>query len=141
MLFFFIFVVKFMKKQDYINYWKTAAEKDWVVVDNLFKKRNYPQCLFFAHLVLEKLLKAHWVKDNKSDNPPRIHNLVKLAVQTKLKLTSDNLIHLDIMNDYQMEGRYPDYQFLIYKIATRKNTKNLLEQSNILKQWLLNQLP
>ena len=130
-----------MTKQEYIDYWKISSEKDWVVVENLFKKRNYPQCLFFAHLVLEKVLKAHWVKDNAHDNPPRIHNLVKLASQTQLILTPDNLLFLDRMNDYQMDGRYPDYQFLIYQISTRGNTKILLEEANILRLWLLNQLP
>ena len=41
-----------MNKSDYIEFWKTAAEKDWIVVENLFEKENYPQFLFFAHLVL-----------------------------------------------------------------------------------------
>lgn len=60
-----VFTSKFAKtvimtKQEYIAYWKTAAEKDWEVVQNLFDKANYPHALFFAHLVLEKLLKAHF---------------------------------------------------------------------------------
>jgi len=59
-----------MSKQEYIEYWKQAADKDWVVVTNLFEKANYPHSLFFAHLVLEKLLKAHFVKDNENDHPP-----------------------------------------------------------------------
>lgn len=55
-----------MTRQEYIEYWKVAAEKDWVVVQNLFDKTNYPHALFFAHLVLEKLLKAHFEKTTQA---------------------------------------------------------------------------
>lgn len=64
-----------MSKEEYIKYWKLSAEKDWIVVQNLFDKANYPHALFFAHLVLEKLLKAHFVKDNSSDSPPQEHTI------------------------------------------------------------------
>lgn len=130
-----------MTKQEYIEYWKTAAEKDWEVVQNLFDKANYPHALFFAHLVLEKLLKAHFVKDNPSDYPPRIHNLVRLASQTQLSVAANDLLFLDKMNDYQMEGRYPDYQFLIFKICDRQHTETLLAEVEKIRLWLLNQLP
>jgi HEPN domain-containing protein len=51
-----------MEKKDYIEYWKSTAEKDWEAVGHLFEKGDYLHALFFAHLVLEKLLKAHHVK-------------------------------------------------------------------------------
>jgi hypothetical protein len=91
--------------------------------------------------VLEKLLKAHFVKDNAIDFPPRIHNLVRLAGQTKLVFAANDLLFLDRMNDYQMEGRYPDYQFLIFQICDRQHTENLLAEAEKIRLWLLNQLP
>ncbi len=130
-----------MTKQEYIEYWKQAAEKDWVVVLNLFEKINYPHSLFFAHLVLEKLLKAHFVKDNESDHPPRTHNLVRLASLIHLSFSAEDLLLLDRMNDYQMEGRYPDYQFMIFKICDRSHTETLLGAVETIRLWLLNQLP
>lgn len=130
-----------MTKQEYIEYWKQAADKDWTVVQNLFEKTNYPHALFFAHLVLEKLLKSHFVKDNVTDHPPRTHNLVRLASLTQLTFPANDLLFLDKMNDYQMEGRYPDYQFLIFKICDRPHTENLLIEVEKIRLWLLNQLP
>ncbi len=59
-----------MNKQDYIQYWKASAEKDWRRVNLLFKNRDFVFALFCAHLTLEKLLKAHWVKDNNENYPP-----------------------------------------------------------------------
>lgn len=81
------------------------------------------------------------MKDNASDYPPRTHNLVRLTSLTQLVFSMDDLLFLDKMNDYQMEGRYPDYQLLIFKICDGPHTKNLLEEVEKIRSWLLNQLP
>lgn len=60
-----------MTKSEYVDYWKTISDKDWTAVVHLFEKSDYLHSLFFAHLVLEKMLKAHFVKDNISDFPPK----------------------------------------------------------------------
>jgi len=130
-----------LTKGEHIEYWKQAAANDWYVVETLFQNARYPYALFFAHLVLEKLLKAHYVKDNELDFPPKTHNLIRLATQTKLVFHQDELLLLDKMNDFQMEGRYPDYRFLIFKICDRPYTEDLLQKVEKIKQWLLNQLP
>ncbi|MBI5914758.1 MAG: HEPN domain-containing protein [Bacteroidetes bacterium] len=130
-----------MTNSDFIQFWKISADKDWEVAGSLFEKARYPQALFFGHLTLEKLLKAHWVKDNSEDYPPRTHNLVRLAGITKLEFKADDLLFLDKMNDYQMEGRYPDYNFTIYQICTLEFTAQILEEIKRLQAWLINQLP
>jgi len=45
-------------REELINYWLEAAERDWVVIDHLFEKGDYHYALFFGHLVIEKMLKA-----------------------------------------------------------------------------------
>ena len=129
------------KKRDHIQYWKTIANKDWKRVNLLFKSRDYVFALFCAHLVLEKLIKGHWVKDNGSDYPPRIHNLNKLIAQTKLRLTDEELIFCADMNKFQIEGRYPDYVNDIYKIVKGKYTANYLKQCEKLRRKLTALLP
>ena len=129
-----------MTKQDYIHYWTLTAEKDWDAVNSLFEKGNYVHSLFWAHLVLEKLLKAHWVKDNRDNFPPKVHNLKFLAEATNLPLTDEQFLFLMRMNDFQMEGRYPDYQFRIYKILDKNRTKDILTEVEIMQLWLLNNL-
>lgn len=89
-----------MEKAEYINFWKQTAWKDWVVVGHLFEKADYLHALFFAHLVLEKLLKAHFVQDNTSDFPPKTHNLLLLIAQTKLPSSEDQLRLLSQMNQF-----------------------------------------
>ena len=129
-----------MTKEEHIRYWVDTANKDWVAIQKIYKARAYLHALFFAHLVLEKLLKAHWVKDNEGNTPPKIHNLVMLARKTKLLLEDDDLIFLDRMNDVQLEGRYPDYIKNVFKIYKRKETALILEKVDNIRKCLLKNL-
>lgn len=129
-----------MNKQDYIQYWQKTAEKDWIAVEHLYEKGDYLQSLFFAHLVLEKLLKAHWVKDNADDFPPRIHRLKSLNEKTQLDLSEDEIKVLDDMEIFQMEGRYPDYHFRVSQLCTQQFTQEIQERVKELKDSLLNKL-
>lgn len=131
----------FMDKQYYIAYWKIAADKSWNVSKHLFEKTDYVESLFFAHLALEKLMKAHWVKDNEQNIPPRIHNIRRLAEQTGWALNTTQLIFLEKMYTFQLKGRYPDYRFMIYKVFDQENSKAILDEAEIPYQWLLKKLP
>lgn len=127
-----------MTKKDYIDYWEVTAEKDWVAAEHLFEKADFLHCLFFAHLTLEKLLKAHFVKDNVSDFPPKTHNLLYLLSQTSLAPTQDQLKLLSQMNQFQLDGRYPDYKLNMYKIADQPYTEALLNDVKNVIAWLKN---
>lgn len=139
-------VVLFLRKQntlnksEHIKYWKVTAADDWRAVQQLFKGRNYIQSLFFAHLVLEKLLKAYWVKDNVSNHPPKTPNLILLNKQTKLNLSETDLQFLASMNDFQLEGRYPDYSNKLFKTYKLKQTKEVLIKIEDLGKCLLKNL-
>jgi HEPN domain-containing protein len=67
-----------MDKEAMINYWVQTANRDYKTMMNLFKSKDYHWSLFIGHLVIEKLLKAIYVK-NVDNNPPRIHDLLRLA--------------------------------------------------------------
>jgi HEPN domain-containing protein len=130
-----------MTKQEIIQYWKETADKDWIAVQSLFNTKNYVHSLFFAHLSLEKLCKAHWVNDNTELNAPRGHNLVYLLKQTQLDLSVKDEDFLNSFNDFQLEGRYPDYKQNIFKICTLSYTKKLLSEVEKIRQWLISNLP
>lgn len=130
-----------LEKQDYIGYWKVSASKSWTASQHLFEKADFVESLFFAHLTLEKTLKAYWVKDNMEDFPPRIHNPRRLAEQTRLDLSHDQIFFLEQMNTFQMEGRYPDYRFAIYQMLDQETAKTILVQTETFYQWLLNNMP
>lgn len=130
-----------MDKSDYINYWKSTAAKDWIAVGHLSEKGDYLHSLFFAHLVVEKLLKAHFVKDNTNDFPPKTHNLLLLIAQTSLSPSVEHMRLLSRVNQFQLDGRYPDYKMNMYRIATADYTQHLLQEIEQPKSWLEINLP
>jgi len=95
--------------QKQIDYWQTSSDEDFAAAQSLLEKSHLRHCLFFAHLAIEKILKAHVTRQTK-DVPPRIHNLVRLAEIAKLKLDSEQEEFLREFSIYQLEGRYPDFE-------------------------------
>ena len=91
-----------------IDYWKNGSEEDFAAAQSLLEKGHYRHSLFFAHLALEKMLKAHVVR-KINDVPPKIHNLIRLAEIAGLKLDQESVNFLRSFDMYQLEGRYPDY--------------------------------
>lgn len=92
-----------------IDYWKTSSDEDFAAAESLLEKGHLRHCLFFAHLAVEKMLKAY-VTRQTNDIPPRIHNLIRLAEIAKLKLDSERVEFLREFGIYQLEGRYPDFE-------------------------------
>ena len=129
-----------MTKQQHIDYWVNTAEEDWDSVVVLFNGKKYSHCLFWAHLVLEKLAKAHWVKNNEGNIPPKIHNLITLLKQANVDLGKETMNFLDDYNAFQLSTRYPDYLSRIYKLCTKKFTEAQLEQVKEVRQCLLKML-
>lgn len=129
-----------MTKEEHIAHWKITADKDWKAVQHLLKSKDYVHALFFTHLVLEKLCKAHWIKNHVSNHPVRVHNLQYLLENAKVITTEEQKIFLKKMNFFQLEGRYPDYQTDIYKICNKTFTEDIIKQANEIRLWLLKTL-
>jgi HEPN domain-containing protein len=119
-----------------IEYWKRGAEEDFAAAQSLLEKVHLRHCLFFAHLAIEKMLKAH-VTRKTDDVPPRIHNLIRLVDITGLKLDVEQKDFLREFGVYQLEGRYPDSEQLPLNVALA--SEELAKAREILK-WLKNQL-
>ncbi len=122
-------------KETLIDYWLKSAASDMEVAGHLFEKGDYHYCLFFGHLVLEKALKALYVK-NVNSNPPFKHSLPLLAEKGQLILTRDQETFLEEVTDFNMEARYPDIKFSFYKKCTKEFTEKYLNQIKEFYQWL-----
>jgi HEPN domain-containing protein len=129
-----------LTKEEHIKYWLNTAKKDWRAVQNMYKSRDYLPALFFAHLHTEKLCKALWVKNNTGNTPPKIHNLVKILNEAKIQYSTDQMDFMLILNNFQLEGRYPDYLDKLYKTYKSKKTADILAQVKTFSKWLQEQL-
>lgn len=90
-----------------VEYWVTSSEEDFAAAESPLEKGHLRHCLFFAHLALEKILKAH-VTRHTQDAPPRIHDLIRLAGMAELSLDAEQTSFLNRFGVYQLEGWYPD---------------------------------
>ena len=48
-------------KEQHIAHWLAQSNDDWEAAELLFTGKKYLHSLFFAHLSLEKVCKAHWI--------------------------------------------------------------------------------
>ena len=127
-------------KKKHIEYWVTSAEESWQSANTLKAGGRYMMTLFCWHLCIEKLLKAHWVKNNPDNFPPRTHNLILLHDQSKIFLSDEMQADLKIINFWNIEGRYPDYQNLIYKSATQEYLEDKYSMIENIRTCLIKKL-
>ncbi|MBU1179422.1 HEPN domain-containing protein [Patescibacteria group bacterium] len=115
------------KAKELINYWKKTAEHSYDTMLALYKSKRYSDCLFYGHLVLEKILKGHVVKTTKKQTP-YIHDLVRLAAIAELDLGEEIIDFLDDVNKFNLRTRYPEYRLRLYKACTKEFTKKMLDK-------------
>lgn len=88
-----------------IEYWLKGAKQDQLAFQHLYENKDYPQCLFWGHFVLEKILKALVVNKTKQQTP-YAHDLVLLATKAKIELTTEKRDQLNEINIFNQFGRY-----------------------------------
>ena len=119
-----------------IEYWQEGAVEDFEAARVLVASARYRHGLFFAHLAIEKLLKACICKATENV-APRFHNLVRLAEIAEVELNDEILDILAEMNEYNLEGRYP-VPFL--PTITEQEAQRYMAKSEEVIQWLTQQL-
>jgi len=129
-----------LTKEEHIAYWKREAARNWETALYLQKGSQRVMALFMLHLVTEKLLKAHWVKDNFDNQPPRTPDLQNLHNQAELDLPAEDYDYLAIVNQWSIDTHYPDYKEKIYSIATESYLSMQFEKVLKLKTCLLEKL-
>lgn len=120
----------------HIEFWRGGATEDWDVAHDLVHRNRVRHGLFFAHLALEKVLKAHVVHSTR-DLAPRFHNLVRLAEFAKLDLEPAQLDVLADMNAFNIEGRYPD---TLSPPPPKKEALQYMTRAEEVFKWLINLL-
>jgi len=119
-----------------INYWKNGAIEDLESAKTLIDKNRLLHGLFFCHLVIEKVIKAHVVKQT-GEVAPRSHNLIYLSEKAKLVFTTDEDDFMGTLMKYQLQGRYPDFNPLV---PSKDVVKEYLTKTDKLLQWLTEKL-
>jgi len=125
-----------MTKDEHIQYWRNSASEDYeaaleIIATN--KRKHY--ALFPGHLYIEKLLKAVYVK-KINQVPPYKHDLYLLAKKCDIPLTNSQIENLKIINEFNIQARYPDYKNEFYKKCTDEFVKSQFENIKETAGWI-----
>ena len=131
--------INIMDKEQLIEYWIKSSEMDMKTMNHLFETADYHWALFIGHLVIEKLLKALYIK-NKDINVPRIHDLARICVLSGVILTDEIEDTFDLITTFNINARYPDYKLAFYNKCTRDFTHQSIKKIIEAREWILNQL-
>ncbi len=125
-----------MNKQEHINYWLESSENDWLSALEIAAKNDRKHMsLFLGHLSLEKLLKAIYVK-LFDQTPPFNHDLALLAEKVKLPLSDEITSELKIINEFNIQTRYPEYKNDFYKRCTKEFVDLEIKRIERLREWI-----
>jgi len=126
---------KKIDKDKLISYWTESSDDDYKTMIAMFENRKYNWALFIGHLLIEKLLKALYVKIN-NDYPPFIHNLLRLGEKCGLGLTEEQRLFLATITAFNINARYDDYKMSFQKKCTPEYTSEWVENIKIHRQWI-----
>ena len=115
-----------------VTHWAGSAVEDLATAEYLLDGGKTRPALFFAHLALEKMLKAHVCRATE-DLAPRIHNLRRLAGLSRTEVTREHLEILARMNEFNIEGRYPE---LLPAAPTVVDARRYLAEAKEVFGWL-----
>jgi HEPN domain-containing protein len=119
-----------------IEYWQNGATDDLETASILVDNKKYIHGLFFCHLSIEKIIKAHVVKVT-NEIPPKSHDLFFLSKKANIDLPQDKQLIIQILMKYQLEGRYPEY---LPEAPKQNIVISYLKQTNDLLKWFKEKL-
>ena len=126
-----------MNNIDLMNYWIKSSDNDYDVMLDLKEKKRNTYCLFFGHLLVEKLLKAYYAKTNKNaPYAPRTHDLVYLSNKMHLEITENQEKLLNIITKFNMDARYDDYKMEFKNKCTDEYTTEQIKNIEVIRKWL-----
>ena len=121
-----------MNIEKHIQYWVAGSKDECSVAQSLFERGHFRQALFFGHLAVEKMLKAHVTRATQSV-PPYTHDLLRLAELANLNLKDEEKFFFRRLQEYCLEGRYPKSSS---STTSKDETLAVLRKTEEILQWL-----
>ena len=128
-----------MEINQQVKYWVVSAGEDYQTMQRNFNNKDYSWSLFIGHLVIEKLLKALYIK-NTNEYPPRVHDLVRLANLAVVPASEEQKDILEAITQFNLECRYPDYNNDFRKKYTLEFTSPYVTKIKEMRKWLLSMI-
>ncbi len=127
------------EKNKTIRYWLQSSDDDFETMLVLFSNKRYNWSLFIGHLMVEKLLKAYYVKV-KNEYPPLIHNLLRLAEIANISLDEGKKAELATITAFNIQARYDDYKMSFQNKCTQEFTEQWIDKLKEIRLWIKEQI-
>ncbi len=129
-----------MDNIDLMKYWLESSDNDFDTMKILFENNKNTWCLFLGHLVIEKLLKGLYAKNNP-ENPvaPKIHNLILLSQKANLDVPIEIREKIQVINTFNISARYDDYKKSFKEKCTNEYTAEQVKNIGEVQKWLKEQ--
>ena len=127
-----------MTREEKVQYWLYIVADDLDLAEFLCQSNRWLYSAFMSHQVIEKMLKAYWTA-TCDDVPPYIHEHKRLAELCGLyeKMSEEQRDFLQEIRPMNIEARYPDYKRSIAKSLGEEKTRQIVEQTKQIQQWIL----
>ncbi|MDF1570851.1 MAG: HEPN domain-containing protein [Bacteroidales bacterium] len=122
-----------------VQHWLDSADNNQETMSHLVDSKDYSWALFLGHLVIEKTLKALYVK-RLQKHAIFSHDLLRLARQIDLEISEEFEEWLDKITTFNLNARYDNYKQDFYQLCTKDFADTWLERIDIIRLWLRNQL-
>jgi HEPN domain-containing protein len=125
--------------EEIVQHWLDSADNNQETMSHLVDSKDYSWALFLGHLVIEKTLKALYVK-RLQKHAIFSHDLLRLAKQADLEISEDFEEWLDKITTFNLNARYDNYKQDFYQLCTKDFADIWLERIEKIRLWLRNQL-
>lgn len=107
----------------------------------MLKSKRYLYVGFMCNQVIEKILKAYYVKQI-GEQPPYTHKLIRLAEESNIyKLMSEEQKDfLDIISPLNIEARYPTQKQELFKALNKEKCKIIVKETEKILLWIKKKL-
>lgn len=122
-----------------ILYWRESSERNYATMQNLIKTKEFSWALFMGHLVIEKLIKALYVK-KLNKHPLFSHDLLRLAKKLDVELPDEYDEWFDVITTFNLNARYDDFKQSFYKLCTVEFSAEWFVKIETIRKWLISQL-
>ncbi len=128
-----------MNNIELFNHWIESSNEAYETMKILYDAKKYTWSLFFGHLVIEKILKGIYARENK-ENPiaPKTHDLIYLARKLNININDKQEELLEIITRFNVNTRYDNYRNEFYNKCTREYTKIQIKNIEEIRNWLKN---
>ena len=129
-----------MNSIDLMEYWFKSADEDYDTMLYMRAGKKNTWCLFMGHLVIEKLLKGLYAKNNPDDPiAPKIHNLILLSQKANLEVPTEIREKIQTINTFNISARYDDYKKSFDRKCTDDYTSEQVKNIEEVRKWLKEQ--